>query len=92
MKAEQKVIFSEIADADLGAGFNLLGDEEKDREGGVVFCNGYPHENLHRQLLFERDRPIFFAGDWMTFQSGWAAGAMEAAWTAIRKVDIAMGG
>ena len=63
VKAEEKVIFAEIADGDLGLGFNVLGDEGKDREGGVVFCNGYPNEHPHRQLLPEGDRRIFWAGD-----------------------------
>jgi len=63
VKAEEKVIFAEIADGDLGLGFNLLGDEGKDREGGVVFCNDYPNEHRHRRLLLEGDQRVFWAGD-----------------------------
>jgi monoamine oxidase len=78
--------YPEARPQDLGAGFSILWDKEKFTEGGFVFFRDYPNANVHQERLLAGDGRWFFAGDWTTYASGWAAGAIDSAWIATKNI------
>ncbi len=85
-----KAIHPTARDEDFGSSFAVAWGNERFSRGAGAFFGSYPNETIaSRQRLLEPDGRTYFAGDWLSFQNGWSAGAVESAWLTLGKLHAA---